>query len=220
VTEQDRDVDFGAADEEGVDEDAVEIGAENLRSREDLDLRVEVRELRRKYDETQDLLYQALDRIDELESRIEDEGIPDYVSEVEQWARQGKYDGLRAYEERVTKIWAELPKYAMRTKSRVFATEDKQYSVVYSLDYNRLRDALAAVDPGEWQSGEKVKSGQAAYARDVFEEKTPAVIDDAQGGNKVVVVSVRKWSLERPETVARRLMNSADVEKFVDEVNL
>jgi len=215
VTE--REVDFNAANADERDDDAVQVDGDTLASTEELDLAREIQELRRRLNRVEEDLQEERRERHELEKKLDAEKAtaPDYVSQVERWERAGEYGGLQDYERRVTKIWAALPRYAQRTTAGQTTEGFEPNTALYTLDHHRTCDALAAVDADEWQSGEKVASGQVGYARDVFEDESPALIDSKVSGEKVVVIAVKKWALDRPDKIARRLMKLGDVEEYL-----
>lgn len=205
---RDRDVTFGKADadQNESDEDVVRIEADDLESREDLDLKAEVRDLRRTVNELKDIVHEQQQEIENLKNQNQDANT-DHLPSVENFCRDEAYQGLSNYQERVTEIWRNLPKHATRNAEKGTPT--------YALDYSRLCDALADVDPDEWASGEKVDSSQARYAREAFEEIAPCRIDDTGGGKKVVV-NIEVWATYRPDTVAKTLMKEKDVREFIE----
>jgi hypothetical protein len=174
---------------------------------EEVEARREREDMKRRIEELERLVHEQAQRIEDLEEQQNNGDDHGYACDAEKTLRLDALGSLSTYEERVARIWQELPKHAQRN-----AVGD----VTYSLDYNRLRDALASVDPDEWDSGEKVKSQQTAYAREAFEDITPASIETGAGGSKKVIVYARKWALDRPDEAARRLMSPKDADKFVD----
>jgi len=154
-------------------------------------------------------LWEKIQTLEERIQELEDENSDDaehVACEAELCCRRDMYGALSANEERAARIWKKLPEYAGR---------NGMGDVTYSLDYDRLRDALAAVDPGQWESGEKVKSQQVKYAREAFEDVAHAFVKDGEGGAKKVVVYAEQWAVDRPEEVCRRLMSPRDVEEFI-----
>jgi len=191
----------------GTDDVDIRLDEDTLQDRDDLDLQAEVNELRRRLGEAMDLIHEQDKRIRDLEQRLDDtENDRSPACAAERALRIDATDSLKAYERRVAEIWSELPKHA---------TRNGEGKVTYSLDYDRLRDALAAVDPGQWESGEKVKSQQVKYAREAFEDVAHAFVKDGEGGAKKVVVYAEQWAVDRPEEVCRRLMSPRDVEEFI-----
>ena len=215
--ENHRDVDFGDANADNNPDDAVRVEADDLRSREDIERDIEVRELRRTVDELKDMVHRQADRIDELEQKVDESGSESgHRSKVEKIVRLDEYDGISKYKERVARIWEELPKHANRTNDAAFDNVE----IYYSLNYRALCDALAAVDEEQWSSGAKVRPQEVKYARDAFEEIAPCEILDGEGGSKKVTIAAKKWAVDRPKTVAQRLMANKDLERFEAQVRL
>jgi hypothetical protein len=182
------------------------INAEDLRDADDLEDEAEKRRLRREVSELKDMVHRLSDRVEELEEQQNDGDDHSYACDAEKALRLDALDSLSAYEERVARIWKELPKHAKRNGLG---------NVTYTLDSERLSDALAAVDD-QWTSGQKVHDQQVQYAREAFEDMTPAEVKSGEGGSKKVIVYARKWSLDRPDEVTRRLMKPKDVAEFVE----
>jgi len=201
---RDRDITFGKADadEQERDNDAARIEADDLQGREDLELQAEVRDLRRTVNELKDIVHEQQQEIENLKNQQES---TQNLHEVERFCREDAYEGLSKYQERIAEIWRELPKYAVR---------NKEGGVTYSLDNQRLCNALAAVDPDQWESGKKVKGSQPRYAREAFEEIAPCRVEDS-GSSKKVVVFAEVWATQRPDSVAKSLMKPKYAKKFL-----
>jgi len=190
----------------GTDDVDIRLDEDTLQDRDDLDLQAEVDELRRTVDHLKDLVYEQQQEIEKLKSQ--EGAATDHLPEIENFARDDAYQGLTDYQHRVTEIWAELPKHAGRNAEKGKPT--------YSLDYSRLCDALADVDPDEWGSGEKVDSSQARYARKAMEDIAPCRIVD-KGAGKKIVVNIAVWATYRPDKVARALMRQEDIQRHLME---
>jgi len=182
------------------------INAEDLRDADDLEDEAEKRRLRREVSELKDMVHRLSDRVEELEEQQNDGDDHSYACDAEKALRLDALDSLSTYEERVARIWKDLPKHAKRNAVG---------NVTYTLTSRRLSDALASVDD-QWASGQKVHDQQVQYAREAFEDVTPAEVKSGEGGSKKVVIYARKWALDRPDEVARRLMKPKDVAEFVE----
>jgi len=207
VTE-DREVNFGAADaDDGGDEDAVEIGAEDLYSREDLDREAEVRELRRTVDELKEMYREQQKEIEELRRKVKDGTEDRDLPDIEKFAREDAYQGLSKNQERAVEIWRDLPEYASR---------NGDYGS-YGLNYDRLRKAIADVDD-RFSAKTDVDAKTVDRVRNEFDDLAYSRIRE-KNGSKNIVVKISVWACYRPESIAKTLMSSKDVREFADEVS-
>lgn len=203
----DREVDFGAADEENIDGDAVEIGTEDLFSREELDREAEVRELRRTVDELKEMYREQQKEIEELRRKVEDGTDNRDLPEIEKFAREEAYQGLSKNQERAVEIWKALPEYAAR---------NGDYSS-YGLNYDRLRKAIADVDD-RFSAKTDVDAKTVDRVRNEFDNLAYSTIRE-KNGSKNIVVKISVWACYRPESIAKTLMSSEDIREFADEVS-
>jgi hypothetical protein len=203
----DRDVDFGAADGESLDEDAVEIGAEDLRSRESLDREAEVRELRRTVDELKEMYREQQKEIEELRQKVEDGTDDRDLPDIEKFAREDAYQGLSKNQRRAVEIWRDLPEYAAR---------NGDYES-YGLNYDRLRKAIADVDD-RFSAKTDVDTKTVDRVRNEFDDFAYSRIEE-RNGSKNIIVKISVWACYRPKSIAKTLMSSKDVREFADEVS-
>jgi uncharacterized protein with von Willebrand factor type A (vWA) domain len=181
-------------------------GVEKPLTSEDVEAKRERKELEKRIESLEDLVERQAKRIDELEQEVDGGATSDHLPDAEKFAREDGYNGLSANRERAVRVWEEFVEHAERNAVG---------TVTYSLDYDRLRKAVAATCEGV-DAKKEVDSKTADRIRDQSDEIAPVRVEKGDGGTKKVVVNGEVWACYRPDEVVRRLMPKKDVVEFTE----